>query len=52
LLDFCEVDPNPARDRRIKLPSVVQDEPTPPTAKQFLAILDKITDRRKVLRSS
>lgn len=49
LLDFAGVDPNPARDKRVKLPKVVSDEPCPPTAKQVLAILDHITDRPKVL---
>jgi integrase len=40
LLDFAGVEPNPARDRRVKLPTVVAEEPKPPTAKQVLAILD------------
>jgi len=40
LLDFAGVDPNPARDKRVKLPTIVVEEPQPPTAKQFLAILD------------
>jgi integrase len=42
LLDFAGVDPNPARDKRVKLPTIVEEEPNPPTAKQFLAILDAI----------
>jgi integrase len=45
VLDFAEVDPNPARDRRVKLPSIVVEEPKPPTGKQFLAILDAIPKR-------
>jgi integrase len=45
LLDFAGVDPNPARDKRVKLPSIVEEEPNPPTAKQFLAILDAIPAR-------
>jgi integrase len=49
LLDFAGVEPNPARDKRIKLPSVVINEPTPPTAKQVLAILDNIADKPKIL---
>jgi integrase len=42
LLDFCGADPNPARDRRVKLPRMVSEEPTPPSAKQFIAILDYV----------
>jgi len=41
LLDYAGVEPNPARDKRVKLPTIVVEEPQPPTAKQFLAILDK-----------
>jgi integrase len=49
LLDFAEIDPNPARDKRVKLPKVVGEEPSPPSAKQVLAILDNITDKPKIL---
>jgi integrase len=42
LLDFAGVDPNPARDKRVKLPTIIDEEPNPPTEKQFLAILDAI----------
>lgn len=45
LLDFAGVDPNPARDRRVKLPSLIGEEPTPPDADHFLRILDSIADR-------
>ena len=45
LLDFAGVDPNPARDKRVKLPTVIEEEPNPPTARQFLAILDSIPAR-------
>ena len=45
LLDFAGVEPNPARDKRVKLPTIVEEEPNPPTAKQFLAILDAIPSR-------
>jgi integrase len=45
LLDFASVEPNPARDKRVKLPSIVEEEPNPPTAKQFLAILDETPAR-------
>jgi integrase len=45
LLDFADIDPNPARDKRVKLPTVVVEEPQPPTAKQFLAILGHVPAR-------
>jgi hypothetical protein len=45
LLDFAGVDPNPARDKRVKLPALVVEEPQPPTAKQFLAMLDAVPCR-------
>jgi integrase len=48
LLDFCGVDPNPARDRRVKRPRIVTEEPTPPSAKQFLAILDAAPARYRL----
>lgn len=40
LLDFCGVDPNPARDKRVKLPTVEYEEPQPPPADHVIAILD------------
>jgi integrase len=42
LLDFAGVEPNPARDPRVKLPKRVAEEPNPPTAEHLLAILDAI----------
>jgi integrase len=45
LLDFVGLEPNPARDRRVKLPAIVEEEPKPPTAQEFLAILDHISAR-------
>jgi integrase len=32
VLDFAEIDPNPARDRRVKLPRPVERLPNPPTS--------------------
>jgi integrase len=43
VLDFAEAEPNPARDKRVKLPELEAEEINPPTAKQFLAVLDKVT---------
>ena len=48
LLDFCGADPNPARDRRVKLPRVETEEPTPPTDKELLAILDAAPARYRL----
>lgn len=45
VLDFAGVDPNPARDRRVRLPRVEAEELTPPTAKQVLAILGNVAAR-------
>ena len=45
ILDFAEVQPNPARDPRVRLPRIEIEELTPPTAKQVLAILDNVTAR-------
>ena len=45
VLDFAGVEPNVARDRRVKLPSVVREEPEPPDAPQVVAMLDKLTKR-------
>jgi integrase len=49
LLDHAGVDPNPARDPRVKLPKRVREEPTPPPAEHVLAILDAIHDPRRRL---
>ena len=42
LLDFAGVDPNPARDKRVKLPTIDQEEPVPPTGNQFATILEEV----------
>src|SRR5262245_50204588 len=48
LLDYAGVDPNPARDKRVKLPTVVVEEPCPPTAGQFLTMLDHMQARHRL----
>jgi integrase len=45
VLDYAEVEPNPARDKRVKLPALEPEQINPPTAKQFLAVLDKVSAR-------
>jgi integrase len=42
LFDFADVDPNPARDRRLEKPRLVTEEPHPPTRREFHAVLDHL----------
>jgi hypothetical protein len=50
LLDYIGLDPNPAKGSRVKVPKRVAEEPNPPTAEHFLAILDAIPQMpRRVL---
>jgi hypothetical protein len=44
LLDHVGVEPNPARDPRVKLPKRVRDEPTPPPGENVIAIIGAIKD--------
>ena len=48
ILDHADVEPNPARDKRIRLPRGEHEEVNPPTAKQFLAILDNAPRARRL----
>lgn len=45
ILDFASVDPNPARDPRIKLPRGRVEEPVPPDARQFVAMIEHMPFR-------
>jgi integrase len=46
-LDFTGIDPNPARDRRVRYPTAEQEIPVPPTDKHVLALLEHMPrDRR------
>jgi integrase len=49
LLDYAGVDPNPCRDPRVKLPKRVREEPAPPSAEHFLAIVDAVKDPQRRL---
>lgn len=49
LLDFANVDPNPARDPRVKLPKRTREEPNPPSGEHFLAILEAMPERWRLL---
>lgn len=45
VLDYAGCEPNPARDKRVKLPPVEAEEINPPTARAFLSVLDKLSRR-------
>jgi integrase len=45
VLDFAGLDPNPARDRHVKLPRIVRAETKPPTDREVLAILERVPVR-------
>lgn len=49
LLDYAGVDPNPARDPRVKLPKRVREEVAPPPADHTLAILEALGDKWRLL---
>ncbi len=49
LLDHASVDPNPARDPRVKLPKRVRVEPAPPSAEHMLAILEALGSKWRLL---
>lgn len=49
LLDFVGLDANPARDPRVKLPKRVREEPQPPSAEQFAAILEAMGEKYRLL---
>lgn len=48
IFDFADLDVNPARDRRVRLPRVVHEEIVPPTGKQVLALLDRLARRTRL----
>jgi integrase len=49
LLDFVGLEENPARDPRVKLPKRVREEPQPPSAEQFTAILEAMSEKWRLL---
>lgn len=42
VLDFAGADPNPARDKRVKLPTVAGTDKEPPDAEHFLALVNAL----------
>ena len=49
LLDHVGLDPNAARDPRVKLPKQVREEPTPPSAEHTEAIVEALGAKWKLL---
>jgi len=49
VLDFVGLEPNPARDRRVKLPKDVSEEPNPPSDEHYLAISETLLPRWRLL---
>ena len=49
LLDFVGLDENAARDPRVKLPKRTREEPQPPSADQYLAILTALGPKWRLL---
>ena len=47
-LDFAGLDRNPARDRRLRVPRAVKEEPEPPTGAHVLAILERVPKRLRL----
>ena len=45
LLDFVGLEPNPARDARVKLPRRISEEANPPSDAHFLAIIENLLPR-------
>jgi integrase len=45
VLDYAGLEPNPARDKRVRLPELELVEINPPTTKQLLAVLERVSDR-------
>ncbi len=45
LLDFAGTEPNPARDGRVRKPRQVREEANPPSAEQFLAIVEAMGEK-------
>jgi integrase len=48
VLEFAEVEPNPARHKTVKLPYVDVEEAMPPSVKHFLALVSKLRPGRRL----
>jgi integrase len=45
VIDFCDIEPNPARSTKVRLPEEVREEVAPPSAEEWNAIKDNIRKR-------
>lgn len=45
LFEFAGVDPNPARSKQLRLPQIIREEISPPTADHFIRTLNAISRR-------
>jgi integrase len=45
VLDHAGIEPNPARDRRVRLPRIVREEPKPPTRREVDALVEALPAR-------
>jgi integrase len=48
LFDFAGVEPNPARDARVRLPKNTREEPNPPSAEHWEAIVRAVDARHRL----
>jgi integrase len=48
ILDFAEIEPNPARDKRVKLPRIEVSVVEPPSAEQVEMIIANVTPQRRL----
>jgi integrase len=48
VLDYAEQTPNPARHKSVKLPYADQEEATPPSSEDFLAIVGQLSPRLRL----
>lgn len=48
IFDYASVDPNPARDPRVRLPAITTAQVDPPTAEQFLSMLEAMPKRYRL----
>jgi integrase len=48
ILDYCDVEPNPARSPKVKLPTQVREEINPPRSEEWQAILARVRKRSRL----
>jgi integrase len=48
-LDHVDVSPNPARDPRLRLPSLAREQPDPPSTREVVLILENVSKRHRLV---